>query len=268
MFDYDRELPLDVESRPPAVMGDVRVSDLSYAHPAGGRVAAFVVSGGRASGPGVILAHGGSTDGRRLLGREAASLARIGFTVLLAATSFPGHGDAGAAAEAVRAAVLTQRRGLDVLTGWAGADPGRLGYFGHSAGAYQGAILSAAEPRLAALVLASAGSGTPLRRTAERLLEAAVTDPGPYLRSARRFDPAQYVAVPGRRHLLFQYGRDDHIVTLAEARRLHDAAAPPREWIEYSCGHETDAYPQARRDRAAFFSATLCGTSRIRRSQG
>jgi hypothetical protein len=257
-FDYDQKLPLDVASRPPTVIGDVQVSELSYALPAGGRAAAFVVSGGYpTSGPGIVLAHGGSADGRRLLMGEAAALAGLGFTVLLAATSFPGPDDAAAVAAALTTAVLTQRRGIDVLIEWSGVDPGRLGFFGHSGGAYQGAILSAVEPRLGALVLASAGSGTPLRRAAAQLRESVTRDNGSYLALVQQFDPARYVAIPGHRHLLFQNGRDDHIVAPAEARSLHDAAAPPRQWLEYPCGHDTDTYLPARRDRDAFFSAWL-----------
>ncbi len=87
----------------------VSVTDVSYDHAAGGRAAAFVIRGERKTG-GVIIAHGGSADGRRFFLGEAAELARLGFCLLLPATSFPAHGDIRVTASAIRAAVLTQRR--------------------------------------------------------------------------------------------------------------------------------------------------------------
>lgn len=254
MYDYDGALPLRLQTGARRVVGDVSTTDVSYDHGAGGRAEASVVTGSRATGAGIVLAHGGSADGRHFLVDEAVQLARCGFTVVLPATAFPAHGDIDVTARAISVAVLTQRRALDVLTSWAGAAPDRLGFFGHSGGAFQGAILSAVEPRLRALVLASYGSGTLRRLAAEELRGSSPTGIGSYLDALDRFDGAHYVAVKGRRRLLFQHGRDDETVLRAEAVRLYETAAPPRQWSEYACGHGTDADPDARKERADFFS--------------
>jgi dienelactone hydrolase len=243
--------PLDVEAGPEARVGDVSLRDISY-NAEGRRVAATLVSLPGGSRPGVIIAHGGSADGRRFFLDEAIDLARRGVTVLLPATSLPEHGDIGRTAEAIRRTVLTHCRGIDVLTGWAHADVERLGFFGHSAGAFQGALLSAVEPRLSRLVLASYGSGTLVRLAERELRDAGETDPEPYLTALERFDPVGFVAVRGRRSLLFQHGRDDDVVSYAEARRLYEAAAPPREWREYQWGHATPVCPPALRDWTEF----------------
>ncbi|MGR6320682.1 hypothetical protein Q2K19_22400 [Micromonospora soli] len=182
---------------------------------------------------------------------EATSLAERGMTALLTAYRLPPHGDQRAWADAVRAAVLTQRRGLDVLTAWAD----RLCYFGHSGGAALGAILSAVEPRLFALALASYGSGT-LKRIAAASLPQNDPVADAYVEFLHRFEPASYVAVPGARRLLFQHRSDDEIVYLSEGLRLFDAAAEPKEWREYPCGHDTSTPPQARADRVRLFAAT------------
>jgi fermentation-respiration switch protein FrsA (DUF1100 family) len=252
IFEYDAATPLQVKAGAEFYAHGVPIQELTYDDSTGRRVAAFLVSAEGAGGPAVVIAHGGSADGRRLFLPEAAELARSGCTVLLAATSFPRHGDIGAVRTAMRAAVLAQRRGLDVLISWAECDPNRLGYYGHSGGAFQGAVLSAVERRLAGLVLASAGSGTLVRLAEGELRDLGVRDPGPYLTDLERFDPAHFVAVGGRRRLLFQHGRRDQTIRQGEAERLYSAAAPPRQWRDYPCDHATTAYPQARRDRAEF----------------
>lgn len=255
VFDYRRDAPLDVACHDHVVTGDVSMSEISYDNGVGGRARATLIAPAQPSGAGVILAHGGTDDGRRYFVDEATCLAGSGMTALLPATAFPQHGDQQATTDAIRAAVLTHRRGLDVLTTWVGAGIDRLCYFGHSGGAFQGAILSAVEPRVTALALASAGSGT-LNRLAAAQLPRGTPATDAYLRFLHRFDPARYVAVPGPRRLLFQHGRDDQTVHRPESLRLFHAAAPPRQWREYPCGHDTATDPQARADRVRLFTST------------
>jgi len=235
-FGYDAAVPLDVEG----------TGDITYDDGAGGRARATLLVPPRPTGTAVILAHGGSDDGRHHFLGEATDLVARGFVALLPVTTFPPHGDERATAAAIRLSVLVHRRGLDVLSGLAD----RFCFFGHSGGAFQGAFLSAVEPRLTALALASAGSGTLPR------LAAAQPGVGPsYLRFLDGYDPAPYVAVPGRRRLLFQHGRDDTSVLRPEAVRLFEAAAGPKEWREYPCGHDTASPPAAREDRLRLFTS-------------
>lgn len=261
LFAVDPRLPLAVAvDQPEALPGapEVRSVELSYAVTAETRAVASLVSdvshaaAGRA-GPGVVIAHGGDSDGRHWFLEEAAELARLGCRVLLPATSLPPHGDAAATEQAIRTCVLIQRRALDVLVDWAGADPERLRFYGHSGGAFQGAILSAVEPRLQRLVLASFGTGTLLRLALAELPESPTRDA--YLQALERFEPARYLAVPGRRHLLVQHGMHDTTVLHDEALHLYDHAAEPSEWHEYPCGHATTADPMATHDRTAFLTA-------------
>ncbi|SCL41687.1 Alpha/beta hydrolase family protein [Micromonospora pallida] len=254
LFDYDADVPLDVQVGSTTQADDLSAVDISYDDSTGRRAVASLVSRPGVRGPGIVISHGGSADGRHYFVPEAIALAELGFTVLLTASFFPRHGDITASTDATRANIRTQRRGLDVLVEWAGADPARLGFFGHSSGAFQGAWLSAVEPRLTGLVLVSGGAGTLVRVAESDLTESEKT--GPYLTYLHRFDPAHFVAVAGRRRLLFQHGSKDPVIPRAEARRLYEAAAPPRRWLEYPCDHGmTAVHPQARRDRAEFFSS-------------
>jgi hypothetical protein len=203
------------------------------------------------------VAHGGSGDGRHFFRPEAIRLARTGgTTALLPATTFPPHGDRRAVRDAIRASVVIHRRGLDLLGTWVRAGLDRFCFFGHSGGAFQGAYLSGVEPRLHALALASAGSGSLARlaRLAAADLPANTPATDDYLRFLRSVDPAPYVAMAGRRRLLFQHGREDREIRRSEALRLYEAAAPPRLWREYPCGHDTAAHPRAEADRARLFT--------------
>ena len=46
----------------------------------------------------------------------------------------------------------------------------------------------------------------------------------------------------------------DPVVTRDESRALYEAAAGPKEWREYDCGHDPDGDPRAVADRAELFA--------------
>lgn len=257
LFDYDADVPLNVDVGHATETGGASVVDISYDDSTGQRVPAYVVSAPARNGCGLIIAHGGTADGRHFFVDEAVALSHLGFTVLLPATTLPRHGNIAASTSAIRASVLVHRRGLDVLTQAWSVDADRLGFYGHSGGACQAAILSAVEPRLSHLVIASIGSGTIVRLARAELDDGDVASAPAYLNFLERFDPVHFVAVKGDRRLLFQHGTQDQTVTRAEAQRLYAAAAPPRQWLGYPCGHATPAHPEAYRDRVRFLSDLL-----------
>jgi fermentation-respiration switch protein FrsA (DUF1100 family) len=199
----------------------------------------------------VVLAHGGSDDGRQFFASEAAALAAQGAVVILPVTRIRLDDGVDAFATDVRNAVLTERAALDVLVE-AGAPPGELSFLGHSAGGALGAILSAVEPRLARIAIFGNGAGSVARSALALELSrgsvftqelAAVTD---------WFDLAHFVGVDRRAQLLVQHGGADRTVPVEAGRALYDAAAHPKLWAEYDWDHGLDADPQARKDRAEF----------------
>ena len=244
-FAYDATQPLRL-----SVVGrDERapVTEIRFDDGAGGDAEAYVV--GEAGRSGVVIAHGGTGPGKHIFVGEAVELARRGFVVLLADTSYPEQGSLEERVEAVRIRVLTQRRGLDVLESEYGA--GRFAFYGHSAGGAVGACLSAVEPRLSAIVVAAARGGH-----ARWAAEQGIDDPAE-LEAFGRLDPERFVSAPGGRELLFQYGLRDDVIPYGEARALHDAAAGPKTWSEFDCGHGIDGHEPARAERLAFFERVL-----------
>jgi len=204
---------------------------------------------------GVVLAHGGSDDGRRFFLSEAAALAAQGAAVILPVMRIRQDEGVDAFAADVRIAVLIECAALDVLVE-VGAPPGALSFLGHSAGGALGAILSAVEPRLARIVIFANGAG-PLARSAMASgfsRGAEVTED--LAAVADWFDLAHFVGVDRCAQLLIQQGRADQTVPMAAGRALFDAAAQPKLWAEYDWDHGLDADPQARGDRADFVAGT------------
>ncbi len=256
LFQYQWSSPLRFSVRGEEVRGEVTVAEVHYDDGSGGTVNACVVRPVRERAvrlPGVILAHGGFEGGKHLLLDQAAELSAQSFFVLVADTTFPRAGDTAAVESAVRASVLTHRRSTDVLAPVYGASP--VGFFGHShsKGGSEGAILSAIEPRLEAIAIGGMGSASPERIQAERQNPELAS----YFDATFSFNAAIYLSVPGRRRLLIQHGRSDAEVSLAEARTMFEAAAEPKTWLDYECGHGVDGYAPARHDRIDFFTREL-----------
>jgi pimeloyl-ACP methyl ester carboxylesterase len=158
--------------------------------------------------------------------------------------------------------VINLRKGLDLLVERADVNPKRLGYVGHSFGAQWGAILSAVEPRLKAVVLMA---GVPDQ--AAIMLEN--DDPAvvawrakvpknkqdAYLKVCERTAAVRYVphaACP----LFFQFARHERYFGLAAMERYAKAApkGTPVKW--YDTGHELND-PQALIDRATWLREKL-----------
>lgn len=201
---------------------------------------------------GVVLAHGGSDDGRRFFLSEAADLAANGAAVILPVTRIRLDDGVDAFATDVRRAVLTERAALDVLLE-AGAPRDGLSFLGHSAGGVWAATLCAVEPRLSRIVIFANGAG-PLAKAAlaAGLSRTRVIAPADLNAVADWFDLAHFVAADRHSELFVQHGRNDRSVPIEAAKALFDAAAEPKRWVEYDWDHGLDADPQARRDRVEF----------------
>jgi dienelactone hydrolase len=267
MYDYDAKAPLAVEEKLLYERDGVKVFDLSYASPKGGRVSAYLVVPA-AKGPhaGLAFGHWGPGNRTEFLA-EATLYARAGCASVLIDYPWtrPGQwrkdlkreGDPEGDHALFVQAVVDLRRGLDLLAARPDVDPKRLGYVGHSFGAQWGAILSAVEPRLKAAVLMA---GVPDQACIWRDSD----DPGiaawranvpkdkqdAYLKATERTAAVRYVphaACP----LFAQFANHEQYFNKAAMDR-YAAALPkgtPVKW--YDTGHELND-PQAIVDRAAW----------------
>jgi dienelactone hydrolase len=261
LFDYDRSAPLRYEDRGRVNPGyPVRVRDVSYASPGGGRVTAFlVVPPGKGPYPGVLYLHGAGED-RTRLAVPAAWLAARGAVALVIDSAFartkssPPKDPLGSlewGRDLTAQTVVDLRRGVDLLRSLPQVDPERIGFVGYSAGAKMGAILAGVERRVRAYDLMSGGSppvdafaaAAPagIRRQVARVISQI--DP---LRSIRHAAPAA---------LFFQDGLRDEIVPRPQLRALARAGSDPKRIRWYRAGHSLNA--RAYRDQLAWLSREL-----------
>ncbi len=266
-FDYDPKHPLDVQEKLLHERGDVKVYDLTYASPKGGRATAYlVVPGGKGPFAGLVFGHWGPGNRTEFL-PEATLYARAGAVSLLVDNPWvrptpwrkqlKQADDPESDHAAFVQAVVDLRRGLDLVAARPDVDRNRLGYVGHSFGAQWGAILSAVEPRLKGVVLMG---GIPDQAAIWR----DNNDPGvvdyrantprgkqeAFLKSCERTDPVRYVP-HALAPILFQFARYERYFDRAAMERYAAAARGPKDVKWYDTGHDLNDV-RALVDRAAW----------------
>jgi dienelactone hydrolase len=267
LFDYDSQQPLGVQRKLLHERNRVKVYDLNYASPKGGRVTAFlVVPEGKGPFAGIVFGHWGPGNRTEFL-PEAMLYARAGAVSLL--IDYPWVrptpwrkklkevDDPESDHAAFVQAVVDLRRGIDLLVARSDVDSKRLAYVGHSFGAQWGAILSAVDPRLRGVVLMA---GIPDQAAIWRdgndpaLVEARAEIPKEkleaYLNSCERTAAVHYVP-HATAPLFFQFARYERYFDAAAMERYAKAAREPKRVNWYDTGHELND-PQALLDRAAW----------------
>src|SRR5439155_273839 len=163
-FDYDAGAPLDVRVSSSHFDGGVRVRELTYASPKGGRVPALLfVPSGRGPFAGLIVQHG-LPSSKEDVAFDAEDLARLGAVVIAIDAPFARRSGAPIAftrrdrKEQIQL-IVDLRRAVDLLRARADVDDDRIAYLGISYGAAMGGLLAGAEHRIAAFVLISGDGG-------------------------------------------------------------------------------------------------------------
>ena len=165
LYDYDAKAALDVQEQGVTERDGVKVHDLTYASPRGGRAPAFLVTPGSARRgekfAGVVFLHWGQGDRSSFLA-EAILLAHAGVVSVMMdsphARPKQWRSKGGFAIPELERdghvqAVVDVRRAVDLLMARPEVDPKRLAYVGHSYGASLGGAVAASERRFKALVL-------------------------------------------------------------------------------------------------------------------
>jgi dienelactone hydrolase len=245
VFSYDAFTPLGYVDRGRVNTRDsaLAVHDVSYTS-GGRRVDGYlVVPPGRGKRPAVVFLHGSGGDRTELLPQAGLLAARGVVTLTITAPSATAQSSAttpGQVLGEMRAVtiddVVAVRRAVDVLASLPFVDPTRIGYLGWSAGARTGALVAAAEPRLHALVLLSAGAAP---------ISAYAAAAPPALRPRVRqvlgsVDPLHYVARARPGSLLLEDGRRDTVVPRGALLNIIHAAPQGTLVRWYDAPHELD----------------------------
>jgi dienelactone hydrolase len=243
-FGYDTSAPLHYVDR--GLMsgsGPAAVHDISF-ESSGERIKGFLIVPRRPGRhPAVVFVHGSGGDRSQLLGQAETIAARNVVTLTITApsrfvTMTPTTGSALLAqARALTVNdVVAVRRAVDLLQTLPSVDPKRIGYVGWSAGARTGAVVAAAEPRVKALVLLSAGAAP---------LSAFVANAPPSLRPEVKrvlgsVDPLRYIAWARPGSLLLEDGRRDEVVPREGLLNIAHAAPEGTVLRLYDASHALD----------------------------
>lgn len=237
-FGYDAGEPLRVRDRGTIERraGGIAVRDISFSS-GGARIDGYLVlPPGRGRRPAVVIVHGSGGDRRELLGRAIWLAGRNVVTLTITEPSTANPPTPAAAPRAILRQlrdsqvrdVVAIRRAVDALQALRVVDPQRIGYLGWSAGAKTGAFVAAAERRIKALVLLSAGADP---------ISAFVAHSPPSLRPAVRndlgsVDPLRYIGAARPGSLLIEDGTRDEVVPhRALLNIIH--AAPRRTTVRW-----------------------------------
>jgi dienelactone hydrolase len=247
-------------SRPVA---DVLVRDVSVPVPGQEAVPAYLVlPGGRRpahTAPAVLFLHwfdpaSVNSDRTEFLA-EAVRLAARGAVSLLPQQAFPWAGDpVGDARDVatVRHEVARMRRALDALLRRPEVDPRRVAVVGHDYGAMYGALLAAADPRVAALAALTADATWAHWFLAYWLQR---DDPA-YAALFAGLEPVDAVArVAAHRPVLLQFADDDPYIDAATRDRFRAAAPGATRTVFPGAGHRLDL--AALQERTAWLTRVL-----------
>jgi hypothetical protein len=254
LFEYDQNAAFAVTEAGVINRSGVRIHDINYASPKGGRVTAYLlvpVAKGRF--PAVVFGHWGYGTRTEFL-PEAMLYAKAGVVSLLVddldVRPAPWRRNApGSEPEAVRnnfiQSVVDLRRGIDLLRTRPEVDPNRIAYVGHSSGAHWGAILSAVDRRLKTVVLmACVPSETTILMESDDPDYVSFRQTTPreqldnYFKTVGPLDAINYVPHAAPTPLLFQFARFERYFSEAAMRRYAQAASEPKLVLWYDTGHE------------------------------
>lgn len=266
MFDYYQNEPLDVKENGVEDKDGVRIHDISYASPKGGRVTAYlVVPSGKGKFAGIVFMHQ-RPGSRKAFLDEAVRFAKAGAVSLLIDAPFSRTGESKRDFDPTVTrpeydrdiyiqTVIDLRRGVDLLLSRADIDRKRIGFVGFSYGAHTGAILAGVEKRIKAYVIVSgAPSLTQFLRTStipaivETRNSLTREQQENYFNTLAAVDPINYIGHVAPSALFLQFGSKDRYPN-EEMQTLYAAAASNPKLVKtYDAGHELNE--EARADRA------------------
>lgn len=270
-FDYDQKASLDIKESGVQKRGDVRVYDISYASPKGGRVPAYlVVPSGKGPFAAVIWGHwympGSEFLNRKEFLAEAAALAPAGVVSLLIdyPIARPGHVEDETdlnenMIEDRLQAIVDSRRGVDLLLAREDVDANRLAYVGHSYSAETGAFLSGIDRRFKAFVLMAGSLSDQVSIKSKEMQDyrqrVGAEKFDAFMAKYAWLDQGKYVSHATPATVFMQYASQEPFLTPERDREYAAVVSEPKRFKLYDAPHALNA--EARRDRIAFLTEQL-----------
>ena len=270
-FDYDARSPFETRVVGVEDRAGVKVHDLWYASPRGGRVPAYlVVPDGKGPFAAIIWGHWywGNSElrNRREFLEEAVVLAKSGVVSLLfdGPVARPGFYDDRTPLNEKQIddrmqTILDVRRGADLLLARKDVDPARLGFVGHSYNASTGAYLSGIDKRFTTFVLMAGSLSDKVDLESKEYRDyRQVVGPAKWDAFIAKYawlDPGLYVPHASPAAVLMQFATKEDFLTVERARRYAELVSEPKQFKVYEAPHALNA--AARRDRVEFLRQQL-----------
>jgi cephalosporin-C deacetylase-like acetyl esterase len=257
-FGYDASAPLQYRDLGVlARTSRVAVHDVSFSSDGKRIQGLLIVPPGSRRRPAVVFVHSTGGDRQELLAPAAALAARGIVTLTLTEPSASSPAPAGTRKGRIRqqrdlvvSDVVAVRRAVDALRALPQVDPARVGYLGWSAGGRLGTFVTAADPRVRALVLLSAGAdpvSTFVAHTPTSLRTELRSDLG-------SVDPLRYIS-RARGAVLLEDGTKDKVVPHEALVNVIHAAPQGTRVRWYAAGHALNR--QAYEDAFAWLQQRL-----------
>ena len=264
-FDYDRAVPLQVKEHGIEQKNGVSIHDINFTSLGEGHMKAYWVlppTEGAAPFPGVIFVHPLPGDRSTFL-EEAALIAKQGIASLVVEMPWAQGEDfvnsiekPEQARQAFTRVVKDLRRAVDFVVSRSEIDIDRLGYIGHSAGAFVGGVLSGVEKRIKAFVLvAGTGSFTDVAVCLMPDLQGQVLEH--YAQVLEPIDPVYYLGRAAPSVLFFQVGRRDEFFPNGKLLDYAEAGSEPKFVKWYDTEHYFKNCEEAQRDRLEWLQEQL-----------
>jgi dienelactone hydrolase len=267
LFAYDVNAPLNLQTTVDSTKNGVEVSTISFTSPDGGSVpGSLVVPVGRSGlRPGIVLLHPSGLTSKTMV-NYATLLAQNGAVAIAIDAPYGRRGGTSVplfTEQDRREQIQLMKdlqRAVDVLRARPDVDPARIGFEGYSYGGILGAQFVGIERRLKAAVLAAAHGGNVTGMTTTGGLSYLATQlscgtRNAWFRAMVPIEPIRFIANAAPTELLFQMGRLDNAVLIADAQALADAASSPKDVRIYEAGHGLNQ--QALNERHDWWHAKL-----------
>ncbi len=269
LYAYDSVTTLDLVEHGRTVVDGITRIEADYASPQGGRVpATILVPPGKGPFAAVIFMHGGGGKRSDFLS-EALAFAPSGAVCILLDAPFrrpggaPLFGFTPADRDGIVQAVVDIRRAVDLLATRKDVDVSRIAYVGFSYGATLGGILSGVEHRFHGIVLMASGSFVGFaRELSESRKWKDPSELNAYINAIETITPERYIGYAAPTAILFQNGRQDPGISIAEAEEMHRLSNGLTTVQWYDAGHSLNE--RALEDRAAWLQSILALSSKPR----